>query len=148
SQRAAEAALIRDEFRDSSLEAEIAAAAPARQLLLEDARTTLQQDFGIHEVRHIDGLRIVIAATGFTRQAPEPARAAGEVPLRLNAFTDEVTESLGGRVPIYALPVCTEGILLRFDPRRILRWAIDNLDWPAPHAKIMADPAQAHAYVL
>lgn len=148
SQRATEAALIRGEFRELCLDDDIAVAAPARRVLLEETRSTLLRDYGVREVRHIDDLAVVVAAAGFTRQAQEPNGAPGEVPLRLNAFVDEVTDSLGGKVPIYALPARTECILLRLDPCRVLRWAVDNLNWDAPQTDVLIDSAKAHAHIV
>jgi hypothetical protein len=147
SQRATVAALIRGEFPESCLTAGIASAPLAQQALLDDDSATLLLEFGMREICHIDDLAVVLAATGFTRQAREPCGTPAEVPVRLNAFTDEVTHTRG-KVPIYALAVRTECILLRLDPCQVLRWAIDNFNWDSPPHDVISDRAKAHAHIL
>lgn len=147
SQRAIEAALVRREFRERSLALEAASADPAQQLLLQHVTRVLHRDYGIREVRHLENVSVVLAATGFTRQGVEP-NSKSEVPLRLNAFVDEVSEKAPRRLQVYALPMCTEAILLRIDPCRVLRWAVHNLQWEAPPDLVLKDPKAAHAHLL
>lgn len=148
SRQAREAALIRGDFRESSLDQDIAVASQSQRTFLEETRTALLRDYGVREVRHIDDLAVVVAAAGFTRQMPEPSAAPGEVPLRLNAFTDEVTDTLSGRVPIYGMYARTEAILIRLDPSRVLSWAIENLGWDTPTPEILNESHRAHAHIL
>jgi hypothetical protein len=146
-QRAAEAALLRREFHERSLDQDIVSAQPAQQMLLDDTRNTLLCSYGVREVRYIEDLGLVVACAGFTRQAAEP-RGEDEVPLLLNGFHDERNPALAGKIPIYALPMYTEAISLRLDPCRLLQWCVDNLQWSLPPPEVMADANAAHSFIL
>lgn len=145
SPRAAEAALLRAEFPQVSLDGQIAEASAAQQLLLENRRDRLLADFGVREIRHLNDVTTVIAAVGFTRQQSEPHEGNSGGYLRLNAFQDQVNTTLAGKALVYALPACTEAILVKLDPCRVLEWAVRNLGWVAPE---VTDPRQAHALIL
>ncbi len=148
-QRAAEAALIRDEFTELSTTSAPAETNAAQQLLALDRQSNIREHYAVREVRYIQDVETVIAAIGFSRQVAWPTGKQSSDAPKLNAFVDELDPTLTGKVPIYAAPIRTEAILLRLDPCRVLRWAIETLEWPRPQsAYILSDTRRAHAAIL
>lgn len=147
--RAAEAALIREEFTELPQDNDPGKSALADQLLADDRQKILLELYGVREFRHIQDVDTVIAAIGFSRQLAWPHGKDSSHPPRLNPFTDELDPTLPGKIPFYAAPIRTEAILLRLDPCRVLRWAIDTLAWPQPADRtILSDARRAHAAIL
>jgi hypothetical protein len=145
--RAIEAALFAGEFRAHYLEEELASAEPGRRILLEMTREKLNNIYGVREVIHLDDVSIVLGTVGFSREMVSPVGSNTDVPVRLNAYIDEISTEVAGRVPAYALHARTEAILIRLDPCRLLSWAVANLGWTAP-PYALEDPMEAHAFIL
>jgi len=148
-QRAAEAALIRDEFTELAQNTNLADTDLSRQLLAADQQSLLRDLYGVREVRHIQDVDTVIAAIGFSRQAAWPNGKQSSGVLKLKAFADEVDPTLIGKVPIFAAPLRTEAILVGLDQCAVYKWSLENLPWPHPEERAaMSDPRRAHAAIL
>lgn len=111
--------------------------------------TTLKDRYGVDHISHIADLNVVLAAVGYTRERRQPNTELTDVaPVVLRSFEDRVDSSLNGRAVAYAMSAGTEGLWVRFDPRRILAWCKSEFGWVLPTDDLLKDATAAHAYLL
>jgi len=110
---------------------------------------TLKAQYGVDQITHIADLNVVLAALGYTRERRQPNTELTDVaPVVLRPFEDRVDQSLNGQAVAYAMSAGTEGLWVRFDPRRILAWCKAGFGWTLPSDDLLKDRTAAHAYLL
>jgi hypothetical protein len=117
--------------------------------LLQDS-AVLKSRYGVNEISHYKEVNVVMASIGYTREKMGASESTGGdvVPTILMGYKDECNESLMGKTVIYGLPAKTEGIHIRLDPCRILRWCVESAGWENPGEKYFLDEVLARTYLL
>ena len=110
---------------------------------------TVQSHYAVRDITHISDLNVVLATIGYTRERRMPSQDLVDVaPVVLNAFQDDVDDSLRGSALAYAMSAATEGLHIRLDPCKVLVWCHREFAWPVPDAAMFSDPVAAHAHLL
>jgi hypothetical protein len=149
--RAMEAVFLRKDYALRDFETVVAEEPDAEQReLLAAGWRGLQARYGVLSASHIPNLKVVLSTVGFTRERGSPLDGLepGEIPVTLNGFEEQCDESLRGKTAIYAMSASTEAILVRLDPRAVLRWCVDGAGWAAPAPEVLTNPVAARAHLL
>lgn len=86
---------------------------------LHSASTFALRELGIASLKIVSDFPIALCGVGYTRITRDPMRSI---------LTPFETGDSQGRVPLYVVTSETEGIYFQLDPRRVVRWLIDN-EW-------------------
>jgi hypothetical protein len=149
SRRARESALFCGEFDAQSMQDLANKERDANQrVIIEAGIQELGSRRAVRNVRYIYDVSVVMAAVGYSRELDNPSTGPNEIPVRLNAFIDEVNDDLSGQTPIYVLPANTEAIHVQLSASAILGWAQQSLGWAIDDKSIIEDRRRAHAYLL
>jgi len=109
----------------------------------------LKSKYGVADVVHISNLNVVLSTIGYTREKRYPYSESESVtPVILKAFEDRTDQNLRGKAIVYAMSAETEGLLIRLDPRKILKWCHEEFNWPLPSDSLLTDRIAAHAHLL
>ena len=108
----------------------------------------VRQLYGIESISHIPDLRVVLATLGYTREKNSPVINPEVPPVNMNGFEDRVDDSMRGKKPIYAMSARTEALWIRLDPRKVLQWCIEAVNWELLDKKILNSREESHAYLL
>ena len=109
----------------------------------------LQSNYGVDDILHISNLNVVLSTIGYTREKRQPSTDSDKAtPVVLKAFEDDLDQSLRGKAVAYAMSAETEGLHIRLDPRKILKWCKDQFNWDVPSAEMLQDRTAAHAHLL
>ncbi|SEJ16637.1 hypothetical protein SAMN04244579_03355 [Azotobacter beijerinckii] len=147
--RALEAVFLANDVNGLTVEDALAQASDAiGQEALRQSWAQVQNRYGIESIAHIQDLKVVLAALGFSREKNIPEDDAEMTPVHLNAFDDRSNESLRGRAPIYAMTATTEALWIRLDPRKVLAWCIEGAGWQVDDLSILENRARSQAYLL
>ncbi len=148
--RVQETVFFRGGFREFSMADRLAKeAAPEVREDMAHQWQTLQGRYCVDQVSHIADLNVVLAALGYTRERRQPNTDLTDVaPVVLRPFEDRVDDSLRGRALAYAMSAETEGLWIRFDPRKILTWCQKEFGWALPDRNLLTDRTAAHAFLL
>jgi len=149
SRRARESALFPGEFDALSMDDLPAQERdPNQRVIIEAGVQQIRQQRAVIDVRYIKDVSVVLAAVGFSRELDNPSVGAHEVPVKLNAFIDEVNDDLSGKTPVYVLPANTEALHVQMSPSSILAWAQESLGWVIDDQSIIEDRRRAHSFIL
>ncbi len=117
---------------------------------LESNHQYIMANYGVSNISHLNDINVVLSTVGFSREkrSPNIENPESNVPVTLNGFQDKLDSSLNGKRCLYAMSAKTEGVLIRFDPRKILRWCIDAMGWSDPGEEVTQDFSRAKAHLL
>lgn len=152
--RAMEAALLPHDFRRER-ESVVDMAERELDLMRKDAllqdMAVMRIRYGVENIAHYKEIRVVMASLGYTRELGTPTQESANPeypPLTLMGYEDRSVQQLKGKTVIYALPANTEALQIHIDPRRVLRWCVDQIGWEHPGDEILRVKASSHAYLL
>lgn len=147
--RTLEAVFLPHDVQGRTIEQEIEETRDAAQRdLLTEQWKNVQERYGVDSITHIPDLRVVLATLGYTREKSAPSINPEAPPVVLNAFADRVDEAMKGKTSIYAMSAKTEALLIRLDPRKVLRWCVDSAYLESPSENVFSDKALSHAHLL
>jgi hypothetical protein len=109
----------------------------------------LKTSYGVDDIVHISNLNVVLATLGYTREKRQPLADNDNVaPVVLKPFEETVDQSLLGKSIVYAMSAETEGLHIRLDPRKILKWCQVQFNWDVPSPDLFLNRTAAHAHLL
>lgn len=86
------------------------------------AQAMSQDIMGLSKIRVVNDFPLALCALGFTRVSRKPTNSV---------FTPFPADNQG-RIPLYAIPVETEGIMTQLDPLWVTNWLVNNALLAAP----------------